>query len=173
MIATAPLQTASVRTSASRWQGARTRLDRIAPGVAQAVLRATLGAVLLPHGAQHMFGWFGGYGFTATVAWMTGTLGVPAPLAAAAIVLEVVAPLALILGIATRAAGLALAGFMTVAASTHAANGFFMNWFGSRPAGVEGFEYHLLAVAMALAVAAQGGGAWAIDRLFARMPPRA
>ncbi|MEZ5289808.1 MAG: DoxX family protein [Vicinamibacterales bacterium] len=168
MIATAPLPTAQLPTT--RWRGTFARLDPAAADLGQAVLRVTLGAVLLPHGAQHLIGWFGGFGFSATLAWMTGALGFPAPLAAVAIVLEVMAPVALILGIASRAAGLAMAGFMAVAASTHVANGFFMNWFGSQPAGVEGFEYHLLAVAMALTVAAQGGGAWAIDRLFDGAP---
>jgi len=69
----------------------------------------------------------------------------PAPLAAAGIVLEFVGPVALILGLGTRAAGLAMAVFMAVAGFTHVGNGFFMNWFGAQPAGVEGFEFHLLA----------------------------
>jgi putative oxidoreductase len=137
-------------------------------GVSQALVRIALGAVLLPHGAQHLFGLFGGYGFSGTLAWMTATLGIPAPLAAAGIVLEVVGPLALILGAGSRVAGLAMAVFMAVAASTHAANGFFMNWFGGLAAGAEGFEYHLLAIAMALAVAIGGGGRWSIDRLIRR-----
>jgi putative oxidoreductase len=57
---------------------------------------------------------------------------------------------------------------MAVAASTHLSNGFFMNWFGTLPAGVEGFEYHLLAVAILVAIAARGGGAFAVDRWLAR-----
>jgi putative oxidoreductase len=137
-------------------------------GVSQALVRIALGAVLLPPGAQHLFGLFGGYGFSGTLAWMTATLGLPAPLAAAGIVLEVVGPVALIFGVGSRLAGLAMAVFMAVAASTHAANGFFMNWFGGLPAGAEGFEYHLLAIAMALAVAIGGGGRWSIDRLIRR-----
>lgn len=136
--------------------------------LSQTFLRLTLGAILLPHGAQHLLGLFGGYGFHGTLAWMTGTLGFPAPLAAIGIVVEFVAPIALLLGAGARVAGLAIALFMTGAASTHVANGFFMNWFGALPAGTEGFEYHLLAIAMALTVAARGAGAFSVDRLWSR-----
>jgi putative oxidoreductase len=134
----------------------------------QAVLRLTLGLVLLPHGAQHLLGAFGGYGFQGTLGWMTGTLGIPAPLAAAAIPLEFFGALLLIAGVATRAAGAALAVFMATAASTHAPNGFFMNWFAALPAGTEGFEYHLLAIGICVALAIRGGGAFALDRLLTR-----
>lgn len=130
--------------------------------------RVALGLVMFPHGAQHALGWFGGYGFAGTHGWMTGTLGIPAPLAALAIVVELVAPLALILGIAGRLAAAGIFALMAVAASTHAAHGFFMNWFGTQPAGAEGFEYHLLAMALALVVAIKGSGRFSIDRTFAR-----
>jgi putative oxidoreductase len=136
--------------------------------VTQSLLRLTLGLVLLPHGAQHLFGAFGGYGYSGTLGWMTVTLGIPAPLAAAGILLEFFGPILLIAGIATRLVGGALAIFMATAASTHAANGFFMNWFGAMPAGTEGFEYHLLAIALAVALAIRGGGAFALDGLFRR-----
>ena len=136
--------------------------------ITQALLRLTLGLVLLPHGAQHLFGAFGGYGFSGTLGWMTGALGIPAPLAAAGILLEFFGPILLIAGAATRLVGGALAIFLATAASTHAANGFFMNWFGTMPAGTEGFEYHLLATALAVALAIRGGGALALDGVFAR-----
>jgi len=132
-----------------------------------AMLRLTLALVLLPHGLQHMFSLFGGYGFTATLGWMTGTLGIPAPLAAAGIVLEVAAPALLIAGLGSRLWGAALAVFMATAASTHVPNGFFMNWFGTLPAGSEGFEYHLLAIVLAIAIAVNGGGALSLDRILA------
>ena len=135
--------------------------------VAAAISRLALGAVLLPHGAQHLLGLFGGSGFQGTVAWMTTSAGIPAPLAALGIVVEFIAPIALILGAGSRLAGALLAVFMAVAASTHAANGFFMNWFGAHPAGTEGFEYHLLAIAMAVTVALQGGGPLSVDALIA------
>ena len=134
----------------------------------QALLRLTLAGVLLPHGAQHLFGAFGGYGLAGTVAWMNGTLGIPAPLAIAGILLEFFGPVLLIVGVATRMVGASLAIFMATAASTHLSNGFFMNWFGTMPAGAEGFEYHLLTIAIAVALAIRGGGALALDRLIWR-----
>ena len=137
-------------------------------GAGQAVLRLTLAGVLVPHGMQHLFGSFGGYGYSGTLAWMTGTLGIPAPLAAAGILLEFVGPVMLAAGIGSRVWGLALAVFMASAAATHAANGFFMNWFGTLPAGAEGFEYHLLAIAIGTAIAVNGGGTFSVDGILAR-----
>ncbi|HUQ80062.1 MAG TPA: DoxX family protein, partial [Gemmatimonadaceae bacterium] len=104
------------------------------------------------------------YGFSGTLGWMTGTLGFPAPLAALAIVTELVAPFALILGLGGRAAALGIVGLMLGALSTHAPNGFFMNWFGSLPAGTEGFEYHLVVIGLAGVVIANGSGALSLDR---------
>jgi putative oxidoreductase len=134
----------------------------------QALLRWTLAAVLFPHGAQHALGWFGGYGFAGTHQWMTGTLGFPSGLAALAIVTELLAPLALLVGAGGRLAALGLVGLMLGALSTHVSNGFFMNWFGALPAGSEGFEYHILVIAIALAVVLRGSGAWSVDRVLAR-----
>lgn len=134
----------------------------------QTLLRITLALVLLPHGGQHLFGIFGGYGFAATVAWMSGLLGVPVSLAAAGVLLEFIGPLLLLAGIGSRLVALALGVFMATAGSTHVANGFFMNWLGNMPAGVEGFEYHILVVAIAFKVAVNGGGAYSIDRVLDR-----
>jgi putative oxidoreductase len=133
------------------------------------VARVSLGLLLFPHGAQHALGWFGGYGFGGTLGWMTGTLGFPAPAAALAIVVELLAPIALVLGIGGRLAALGIVGLMLGAISTHVPNGFFMNWFGTLPAGSEGFEYHLLVVALAAVVAIAGSGAFSLDRLLARL----
>jgi putative oxidoreductase len=125
--------------------------------------RLMLGAIMLPHGFQHALGLFGGYGFRGTLGWMTDTLGFPAPLAALAIIVELVAPFALMLGLGGRIAALGIIGLMAGAASTHVANGFFMNWFGALPAGTEGFEYHLLAIGLAAVVAINGSGALSLD----------
>jgi putative oxidoreductase len=133
-----------------------------------AALRIALAAVLLPHGMQHLLGLLGGPGLAGTLGWMTGTLGIPAPLAAAGILVEFVGPGLLFLGIGSRVWGAALAVFMATAATTHVTNGFFMNWFGALPAGSEGFEYHVLAVAIAVSVAVNGGGAFSLDRLLAK-----
>jgi len=126
--------------------------------------RVMLGALMIPHGFQHALGLFGGYGFSGTLGWMTKTLGFPAPLAALAIATELVAPFALIAGVGGRLAALGIAGIMAGAISTHAPNGFFMNWFGALPSGTEGFEYHLLAIGLTAVVALNGSGALSIDR---------
>jgi putative oxidoreductase len=131
------------------------------------VLRLALAVVLFPHGAQHLLGWFGGYGFSGTLHWMTG-LGFPAPLAGLAIVTELAAPVALAVGIGTRAAAIGVVGLMIGAASVHLPNGFFMNWFGQLSAGSEGYEYHILVAAMAAALAITGGGRWSADRIVTR-----
>ena len=133
--------------------------------------RVILGAIMLPHGLQHALGLFGGYGFSGTLGWMTDTLGFPAPLAALAITVELLAPFALILGLGGRLAALGILGLMLGAASTHVSNGFFMNWFGSLPAGAEGFEYHLLAIGLSAVVALNGSGALSLDRWLAGRIP--
>jgi putative oxidoreductase len=146
------------------------RLLRTEGDAAPALARLALALVIFPHGTQHVLGWFGGYGFAGTYGWMTGTLGFPAPLAALAPVTEITAPLALLLGLGGRVAALGIVGLMVGALSTHVANGFFMNWFGALPAGQEGFEYHLLAIALAGVVVLRGSGAWSVDRMLGREP---
>src|SRR5215218_8860571 len=135
---------------------------------APTVARLALGAIMLPHGLQHALGLLGGYGFAGTLGWMTDTLGFPAPLAALAIATELVAPVALLVGLGGRVAALGIAGIMLGALTTHVPNGFFMNWFGTLKAGAEGFEYHLLALGLSGVVALEGSGALSLDRLLAR-----
>src|SRR5687768_3943670 len=132
------------------------------------VARCRLGLLLFPHGAQHALGWFGGYGFHGTLGWMPDTLGFPAPAAALAIGVELLAPIALVLGLGGRVAALGLVALMLGAISTHLSSGFFMNWFGTLPAGTEGFEYHLLVIALAAVVCIDGSGAWSLDRRLTR-----
>jgi putative oxidoreductase len=99
---------------------------------------------------------------------MTGTLGFPAALAVIALVTELAAPVALLLGVGARLAALGVIGLMLGALSTHVANGFFMNWFGTLPAGSEGYEYHILMIALAAVVVVRGSGAWSLDRALGR-----
>lgn len=132
------------------------------------VARVALGAIMFPHGAQHALGWFGGYGFKGTFGWMTGTLHFPAPLAALAILTEITVPFLLVAGLAGRGAAFGIGTLILTAASTHLSNGFFMNWFGTLPAGHEGFEYHLLVATLAAVVVIQGSGALSLDRLLSR-----
>lgn len=145
---------------------ARTFLFRTRSDTGLAMLRLLLAAVIFPHGAQHLVGWFGGYGYEGTREWMTG-LGFPGPLATLAIVTEFVAPIALALGMASRVAALGIIGIMAGAVKVHFSNGFFMNWFGAIPAGMEGYEYHILVVALALVVVLRGGGRWSLDEAIA------
>jgi putative oxidoreductase len=140
-----------------------TRLLHTTPDPAAALARLTAGAVMFPHGAQHALGWFGGYGFAGTLGWMANDLGFPAPLAALAIVTELVAPLALIAGIGGRLAALGIVGIMLGALLTHAQYGFFMNWYAWLPAGQEGFEYHLVMIGLAGVVVLKGSGALSLD----------
>ena len=129
--------------------------------------RVALGAVMLPHGAQKLFGWFGGFGFSGTMHFFTGTMHVPAVLAFLVIVSEALGSIALLLGLGTRLAAFGAAATMVGAVlTTHAQFGFFMNWFGTQPG--EGFEYHLLALALAIPLVVRGGGAWALDHAASR-----
>lgn len=128
--------------------------------------RLVLAAVMLPHGAQKLLGAFGGHGFEGTMGYFTGTLGIPAPVALLVILGESFGPILLALGLGTRLAALGLTAIMIGAATTHASEGFFMNWFGVQ-AG-EGFEYHLLALALSIPLLVSGGGAAALDSAIAR-----
>ena len=128
------------------------------------ILRLVMGVVFFAHGAQKMLGWFGGYGFHGTMGFFTHA-GIPAPLAFLAICAEFFGGLGLIVGLLSRIAAVGITVNMLVAIATvHAANGFFMNWFGNQKG--EGFEYHLLAIAMGLAIMIKGAGAFSLDRLL-------
>ena len=129
------------------------------------VARLTLGLVMFPHGAQKALGWFGGYGFSGTMNFFTGQMHIPALFAFLAIVAEFAGSIGLITGLFSRVAAFGIAANMLVATLTvHAANGFFMNWFGNQKG--EGFEYHLLALGLAVAVIIKGAGAGSLDRKF-------
>lgn len=136
------------------------------PELAPLFLRLALAVVIFPHGAQKLLGWFGGYGFQGTMGYFAG-LGFPAILGLAAILAESVGALGLLLGFLTRPAAAAIAVVMAVAAWTvHRPNGFFMNWFGQQKG--EGYEFHILAAGLALALVVTGGGLFSIDRALSR-----
>ena len=133
--------------------------------IAPVLARVALGAVMFPHGAQKALGWFGGYGFSGTMGFFTGKMGIPAPFAALAIAAEFLGAIGLVSGTLSRVAAFGIAATMLVAIATvHAGNGFFMNWTGAQ-AG-EGFEYHLLAIALAAIVMVKGAGSFSLDRLI-------
>jgi len=141
-------------------------LFQTADSLPLALVRLGLGVVMFTHGAQKMLGWFGGNGFSATMGFFTHS-GIPAPFAFLAIAAEFFGGIGLILGFLSRIGAFGILCNMAVAiARVHAANGFFMNWTGAKKG--EGFEYHILAIAMALAVVIGGAGAFSLDRLAAR-----
>jgi putative oxidoreductase len=135
------------------------------PDVPLTVLRLALGVVFFAHGAQKMLGWFGGAGFSGTMAGMTGFMHIPAPLAILPILAEFFGGLGLLLGLLTRIAAFGLLCDMLVAVFlVHVRNGLFMNWGGGQKG--EGFEFHILAIAMLLVTMAGGGGAASFDRVL-------
>jgi putative oxidoreductase len=131
------------------------------------ILRVLLGIVIFPHGAQKLLGWFGGGGFTASMRWFESTFHIPTIFALLAILAESVGAVALIAGFFTRIAALAISVNMFVAvALVHGKVGFFMNWGGT--AKGEGFEYHILALAIGIALMIIGGGRWSVDGVIAK-----
>ncbi len=131
------------------------------------ILRVLLGVVFFPHGMQKLLGIYGGYGFSGTYGFFTGTLGIPAIFAVLAILAEGLGSLGLLAGFLTRLSAFGIGTNMVVAIlMIHHKYGFYMNWDGKQ-AG-EGFEYHLLAIAIAIALVIKGGGRWSIDRLIAK-----
>ena len=131
------------------------------------IARLTLGFVMLPHGLQKTLGLFGGYGFSGTMGFFTEKMGIPFIFALAAILAESLGALGLILGAFSRLAALAIGATMIVAVFMgHLNNGFFMNWFGNQQG--EGFEYHLLAIGLAIVVVVVGGGKASVDNLIAK-----
>ena len=130
-----------------------------------AILRLVLGVVFFAHGAQKLLGWFGGYGFTGTMGFFTGVMHIPALFAFLAIAAEFFGGLGLIFGFLTRIAALGISFNMIVAvAMVHHYFGFFMNWTGAQKG--EGYEYHVLVLAITVFLMIRGAGAASIDRLW-------
>ena len=110
---------------------------------------------------------YGGYGFTGTLGFFTSKLGIPTVFAFLAIMAEGIGWAGLITGLLTRVAAFGIAVNMAVAVyMLHLQNGIFMNWFGNQKG--EGYEYHLLAIAIGIALIIRGGGKWSIDRAIAK-----
>lgn len=121
---------------------------------------------MLVHGAQKLFGWFGGGGYEGTMGFLE-SLGIPAILAILIIATESLGAVALILGFLTRIAAFGIACNMIGAIFlVHLSNGFFMNWAGMQLG--EGYEYHLLALGMAIALIISGGGLWSFDGIISK-----
>ncbi len=129
--------------------------------VALLILRVLLGVVFIPHGLQKLMG------FSGVMEMFTTKLGIPAVFAFLAIIAEGLGSWGLVTGLLTRLAAFGIAVNMAVAVyMMHWQNGFFMNWFGNQKG--EGFEYHILVIAIALALMIRGGGKWSIDGVIAQ-----
>ena len=126
------------------------------------IARLALGLVVFPHGAQKLFGWFGGYGFSGTMGFLTGASGLPYIVALLVILIESIAALFVIFGFATRISAFGIfVLFAVILAKFHSANGFFMNWAGTQKG--EGMEYFFLLLGLALILIITGGGKASID----------
>jgi putative oxidoreductase len=161
--------TQSIYSISSGLPSQRTRLLALlstTDAVVPSVLRVALGGVILGHGLQKVFGWFGGYGIEGTMKFFA-SLGMPSGLGALVILSDFLGSMLLIAGLATRvsaaAAGAVMLGAMLL---VHLPNGFFMNWGGATHG--EGYEFHLLAIAMAAALVVSGGGRASVDAWLAR-----
>jgi putative oxidoreductase len=130
--------------------------DRSAIDVALLIARIVVGVVFMAHGAQKLFGAFGGPGLAAFVHMM-GPLGYLVAIG------EFFGGLGLVVGFLSRFSAASLIVIMLGAiAMVHSQFGFFMNWMGNQPG--EGFEYHLLAIAILLVILIVGPGRFAISR---------
>jgi putative oxidoreductase len=131
------------------------------------ITRLTLGLVLFPHGAQKVFGWFGGPGFHKEMSLLTGTVHLPWIIAFLVIVIEFAGSLSFIIGFASRLWSVAtLILFIGIIVSVHLPYGFFMNWFGQQQG--EGYEYHLLIIGLSLATLVNGSGKYSADRVLTK-----
>lgn len=132
------------------------------------ILRIGVGTVILAHGAQKSLGWFGGHGFEGTMAFFTQTMGLPWLIAFLVIIGESLGSVALLAGFLTRITAASYIAIMLGAIATvHWPQGFFMNWTGQQTG--EGFEFHLLAIAISAALVIIGGGKWALGGVIYRL----
>ncbi len=125
------------------------------------IIRFFTGLILMPHGAQKLFGWFGGNIDAVAGFFATKGLEPALPLAYLVGATEFFGGLFLAIGFLVRPAALAIAVLMAVAAfNVHLANGFF--WSNG------GYEYPLLGGIIAFALALGGAGRWSVDRCIGR-----
>jgi putative oxidoreductase len=129
---------------------------------ATTVLRLALGLVFFVHSVQNVMGWFGSFGFSSTMSFRTGTFSGPTAITVIAVAAEFLGALSLIVGFVTRlvAAGLAVNIAITILMVDGNSN-FFMDWSGVHNGA--GFEFHLLALAIAFFLIMQGAGAVSVD----------
>ena len=130
--------------------------DRSAVDLALLIGRVIVGAVFMAHGAQKLFGAFSGPGLSAFVGMM-GPIGYLVAIG------EFFGGLGLVVGFLSRFSAASIIVIMLGAIGmVHGKVGFFMNWMGNQ--GGEGFEYHLLAIAILLVILIAGPGRYALAR---------
>ena len=137
------------------------------PGNWQALIaRLAIGITIFPHGAQKLFGWFGGYGYEGTMGYMTSQGGLPYFVALLVILIESIGALMIAAGFLTRFAALGIFGvFAVIMVQYHADNGFFMNWAGTQKG--EGIEYFIMVLGLTLILLFSGGGKASVDAALA------
>jgi len=129
--------------------------------------RLALGVVFFAHGAQKALGWFGGYSFSGTMGFFTQQMHIPAAFAFLAICAEFLGGIGLLLGLLGRIAAFGIACDMVVAVwMVHRHFGLFANWSGLQKG--EGYEYHILTIAITLAIMIKGSGAFSVDRALSK-----
>ena len=132
------------------------------------VARLAVGLTIFPHGAQKLLGWFGGYGFTGTMGYLTTQAHLPYIIALLVILIEFFGSLLLIFGFLSRIAAIGFIGlYMGAIATVHAANGFFMNWNVEAGKG-EGWEFFVLLFGLAIIVLIAGAGKASIDAAISK-----
>ncbi len=133
------------------------------------VTRLTIGLILFPHGAQKMFGWFGGPGFTNEMDFFTQNLHLSWLVAFLVIIIEFLGSVSLIIGFASRLWSIAIIILFIgiIFTGGHLDNGFFMNWLGNQKG--EGYEYHLLIIGLSLAIIINGSGKFSVDKLISKV----
>jgi len=132
-------------------------------GVADVPIRVAFGTVFIAHGAQKLFGWWGGYGLEATGQWMASIGLQPGfPMAVLAGGVEFFGGLALIFGLLTRPIALVSSVLMLIALTVvHWSNGFFIS--------ANGYEFALALLAMSLSLTITGSGRISLDAFFRKV----
>ncbi|NAY91272.1 DoxX family membrane protein [Muricauda sp. JGD-17] len=132
------------------------------------VLRVILGVVISAHGAQKLFGIWGGHGPEWTVDAWHQWWGLPSVLTYLVIFIESIGATLMILGLLTRFWAI-LIGIIMLGAIylVHWRWGFYMNWYMQPQVG-EGFEYHILVLSILLVLVLRGGGKWSLDGRLSR-----
>lgn len=124
------------------------------------IIRLIIGALFIGHGAQKLFGWFGGYGLKGTAGWLESmNLKPGAVMALMAGLSEFAGGILFVLGLFTPVAALLIAATMIMAIiKVHGANGLWST--------ANGYEYNLTLIAVAIGIALAGPGQIALDAII-------